>query len=242
MRDLERSSRTVELVDIAATVLLIPVLVWEVTRPDTNRGAVLVANTVLFAVLLGAFVMRLRTDDWRATPRTLKLVELLLLVVAIPGLAHKAGPLRIFRILRLPLLGVRTLRGLRTRIVRNGPAMVFLMATMTVLVGSLMVLEFEGKRQERTIEGFGDALWWSVTTMTTVGYGDEYPSTPGGRAVGAVVMLIGISIFGLVTALIARWFIGTDGDAEQERTELRRLVERGGGFAHGAVEWQRQQR
>lgn len=59
---------------------------------------------------------------------------------------------------------------------------------------------------ENEIE-FGDALWWSAVTMTTVGYGDISPSTIGGRIVGALVMLLGIGFLGLFTATIASIFI-----------------------------------
>lgn len=45
-----------------------------------------------------------------------------------------------------------------------------------------------------------DALWWGVTTMTTVGYGDVYPVTPEGRLAASVLMILGIALFGVVTA------------------------------------------
>ena len=54
---------------------------------------------------------------------------------------------------------------------------------------------------------FPDALWWSIVTMTTVGYGDISPETTGGRIVGFIVMLMGIGFLGLLTATIASAFI-----------------------------------
>lgn len=54
---------------------------------------------------------------------------------------------------------------------------------------------------------FSDALWWGFVTCTTVGYGDYYPLTPGGRIIGIFLMLIGISIFGFLTAAIASIFV-----------------------------------
>ncbi len=69
------------------------------------------------------------------------------------------------------------------------------------VTGSLLLVYFEKEIP------FADALWWCVVTMTTVGYGDVSPATPGGRIVGIVVMLSGIGLLGLLTATIASLFI-----------------------------------
>ena len=65
---------------------------------------------------------------------------------------------------------------------------------------------------ERAVEGsnirnFGDGLWWAVTTVTTVGYGDRYPTTTQGRFLAAATMIMGISLMGVITASVAAWFI-----------------------------------
>lgn len=70
-----------------------------------------------------------------------------------------------------------------------------------IFLGSVAFAYFEKK------VGFADALWWSVVTMTTVGYGDISPTTTGGRIVGFAVMLLGIGFLGLFTATIASVFI-----------------------------------
>lgn len=72
---------------------------------------------------------------------------------------------------------------------------------LLLLAGSGAMVYFE---KERT---FMEALWWSIVTMTTVGYGDIYPLTTGGRVVGVVVMLLGIGLLGVFTAAIASVFI-----------------------------------
>ncbi|MBI9088987.1 MAG: NAD-binding protein [Desulfobacterium sp.] len=78
---------------------------------------------------------------------------------------------------------------------------IFFFALGVFTVGSLLLVYFE-----KDIP-FTDALWWCVVTMTTVGYGDVSPATPGGRIVGIVVMLSGIGLLGLLTATIASLFI-----------------------------------
>ena len=72
-----------------------------------------------------------------------------------------------------------------------------------VWVGSLMVLNAERDAQGATITNFGDALWWAMETITTVGYGDVVPVTPQGRFFATGVMLLGISVLGAVTAWLS---------------------------------------
>ena len=61
-----------------------------------------------------------------------------------------------------------------------------------------------------TIDSLGDALWWAITTVTTVGYGDMFPVTPAGRGIAAFLMLSGIALFGVLTANIAAFFVEQD--------------------------------
>ena len=65
---------------------------------------------------------------------------------------------------------------------------------------------------ERDVEGsniktFSDGLWWAVTTVTTVGYGDRFPTTTEGRILAVMLMLVGISLVGVITASVASWFV-----------------------------------
>ena len=69
---------------------------------------------------------------------------------------------------------------------------VLIAAIAILLFGSTLLMTFE-----KNIH-FQDALWWSIVTMTTVGYGDISPATPGGRAIAIVVMLSGIGAFGFI--------------------------------------------
>lgn len=52
-----------------------------------------------------------------------------------------------------------------------------------------------------------DALWWSYTTITTVGYGDKYPVTTEGRLIAMALMTVGVGLFGAFTAYLTTWFV-----------------------------------
>jgi len=82
------------------------------------------------------------------------------------------------------------------------------MATaLIVWVGSLMVLSAERGASGAEIKTFGDALWWSFETITTVGYGDFVPVTWMGRTLATLIMLVGISVLGVVSAGVAATLI-----------------------------------
>ena len=76
---------------------------------------------------------------------------------------------------------------------------------------------------ERGVEGsniknFGDGLWWAVTTVTTVGYGDRFPVSTEGRLLAVLLMIAGISLVGVITASVASWFVKmSQSDAEENK-------------------------
>jgi voltage-gated potassium channel len=96
----------------------------------------------------------------------------------------------------------------------------------TALIGlaaSLAVLDAERDAPGASITTFQDAAWWTLTTVTTVGYGDEYPVTSEGRLVAATLMIGGIALLGVVTGLVASWFVRMIEGSEQRADELAEL-------------------
>jgi voltage-gated potassium channel len=130
-------------------------------------------------------------------------------------------PLRLLRLVTLLSVLHRTLGDtLRGRVVTY----VVGSATMLVFVGALAVLDVEQSAPEAKILTFGDALWWAITTITTVGYGDMYPVTPLGRMVAAALMMSGIAVLGVVTASIASWLVQRVEDTAEAAAEAEEPV------------------
>jgi len=93
---------------------------------------------------------------------------------------------------------------------------VLIAATGTLFAGAWLVLLFEEKAKDGNIHSYPDALWWAIVTVTTVGYGDRYPTTEGGRAVAVVLMLVGIGLIGVLTATVASVFVKEHTDANRQ--------------------------
>jgi voltage-gated potassium channel len=108
-------------------------------------------------------------------------------------------------------------------------------AVVLVYAGSLAILQAERYQPGAKITSFGDAVWWAVTTVTTVGYGDLAPVTTMGRVVAVALMIGGITLVGTVTATLASWIVqrvaeqdtaneaATRAQIEELREEIRRL-------------------
>ena len=86
----------------------------------------------------------------------------------------------------------------------------------TIFLGAWLVLLFEERTKGGNIHDYPDALWWAIVTVTTVGYGDRFPTTEGGRVVAVILMLVGIGLIGVLTATVASVFIKEHTDANRE--------------------------
>jgi voltage-gated potassium channel len=125
-------------------------------------------------------------------------------------------PLRLLR-----LVATLTLVGRRARMASQIQLTTYVGGAVIGLLmfGSLAVLSVERDSPNGNIKTLGDAVWWSFTTMTTVGYGDHAPTTGMGRMLAVGLMLSGIALLGVVTANIAAWFISR---FEKDDVEERR--------------------
>lgn len=130
------------------------------------------------------------------------------LAASIPsiGFLRLGRAVRIVRVLRI-LRVLRAGRMLSTALLRRREGALWtalLAATLTVFTASIAILEFE--REAGNIKTAEDAVWWAITTITTVGYGDRYPVTTEGRLVAVFLMIVGIGLFGTLSGLAASWF------------------------------------
>jgi voltage-gated potassium channel len=135
---------------------------------------------------------------------------------------------RVLRIIRL-LRGIRSLQLVVGAVfhnkLRSGVWSVVFSAFLLVAFSSVSVLVCE-RQSDANIKTAEDAVWWSIATITTVGYGDKYPVTTEGRVIGVILMVAGVSMFGCLSGLAATFFLGAQsGKASEMKEILARLDE-----------------
>ncbi len=196
------------LVGLAWLVIGVAVL----TSEGRGSASVLLVATlfVLWAVVLVEYLVRLVvTPDRRgylkrrwAEPAT----------VVVPPLQgwHVVGMEKMSLLLREAELRVETI------LKHHSLFRVLIAAGATLFLGAWLVLLFEENAKGSNIHDYPDALWWAIVTVTTVGYGDRFPVTAGGRSVAVVLMLVGIGLIGVLTATVASVFIKEHTDANKE--------------------------
>ena len=131
---------------------------------------------------------------------------------------------RIFRLFRIVRAGrlMRTFgpKNMLNEVINNraGSALYITIFSIVVLAefAAVFVLKAESQNPNANITTGGDAVWWVFVTITTVGYGDKFPTTGAGRTLGVIVMFCGIALIGVLTSFLASFFVAQPKKKEEE--------------------------
>jgi voltage-gated potassium channel len=198
---------------VVLALLFVASYAWGVLRPDLPHPLLVTlrwVTVVAWPVFLADYVLRLVLADhrWRFVRQNW-----------VDGLAVVLPLLRPLRVLSLVRVARVLDRRLTTSLHGRVAAYVTMTASLVVFMASLAVYDAERGAPGASITSYGDAVWWALTTITTVGYGDEYPVTGDGRLVAVLLMVSGIALLGVVTAAVASWFVGRVAEAAQAQDD-----------------------
>lgn len=189
---------------------------------DTALELVLsVMNALFSAIFLGDFIYRISTAP-KASRYFFRGFGWADLLASLPFPQFKI--LRLFRLLRvfrlLRELGPRTVWTTLIHDRANSALMTLLLMGILVLqFGSISILYVEEDADGANITSASDALWYTIVTISTVGYGDQYPVTNVGRMIGTLIIVVGVGIFGTFTGYLANLFLGPRKAAEDAETD-----------------------
>ena len=204
----------------ATATMFLAAYAWPILDPGLSSvwvTACLVVTWAAWAAFALDYVVRLALSRRRLAFVRANLLDLA--VIALPLLR----PLRLLRLLvLLSAINRQARASLRGRVIVYAAG-----ATVLVLfVSSLSMLDAERSAEGANIIDYGDAIWWAATTVTTVGYGDRFPTTGTGRLIATGLMLGGIGLLGVVTATLASWLVQRVSEVEEaSQAATRRDVE-----------------
>lgn len=185
------------------------VLVYAFVKDPGLQQILTVMNALFSAIFLGDFLYRIFTAP-SAGAYFFRHFGWADLLASLP--LPQVKVLRVFRLVRVTRLlrdvGVRTVWTTIVRDRANSALLVLLLMGIIVLeFGSLLILRIEQYAPGANITSASDALWYVIVTISTVGYGDQYPVTDAGRLAGTVVIVTGVGIFGTFTGYLANLFL-----------------------------------
>lgn len=222
-----------KLVILCLSVYVLAALFYETAfKPSQHVQIILdAADTFICFIFLGDFFVGLYSAPDKKGFLRWGWIDFISSIPAL-GLFRWGRAVRMVRVLRL-LRGIRSVKALSSFLIENRSKSAFAAATLIsitlVFWSSIAILSVE-THPDSNIRTAGDALWWSVATVATAGFGDLYPVTPGGRLLGALLLVAGVGLFGTFTGTVASWLLEeeearAEEPMEREIRELRGKIE-----------------
>ncbi|MFI5099096.1 MAG: potassium channel family protein [Actinomycetes bacterium] len=218
---------------------LVNIVLYSLLRDPATQDVVRTIDAVLSLVFLIDFMVRFRRAPSRSDYffRNFGWADLL---ASLPFPQVKI--LRIFRLIRVSrLLRRYGARNIGRSLIKDraGSALLtlLLVGILVLEFGSLTMLALEKNAPDSNITTASDALWYVIVTMSTVGYGDQYPVSKAGRELGTFIIVVGVGIFGTLTGYLANLFLAprkdepareaatTPDEARKQLDQLKQLME-----------------
>lgn len=209
---------------VTLLALAIAFAYYLIPLPATVDQVLYVVDSLVSVILLYDFFAHLFTQRGRV--RYLLTYGWLDLLGALPGLPA-------LRLARIPSLIVmlRKLRettpkdariAARQRLAESTLLTVVWVVLLVVTMGSILIVLIEAPVENTNIQTGEDAVWWAIVTVATVGYGDKFPVTPLGRLIGTAMIVMGVSLFSVLTSYIATQFMARRKSSGVSEVELLR--------------------
>jgi voltage-gated potassium channel len=222
----DRFDKVVELPLTVLALLWLPVLVlpYVIHLPTDVNDTFEAIDLFVWAAFVIEYLVKLYLSPSRRGFFSHHLIDLAVITLPMLRPLRAARLLRLLNLARVGVVLANALRRTRSLFTHRGLHFVLLAVLATIFACSALLLSFEANAKGSNIHNFADALWWAIVTVTTVGYGDKYPVTAGGRGIATVLMFVGIGLIGVLTATVASYFV--EQSADEDRAELVERLDR----------------
>jgi voltage-gated potassium channel len=211
---------------VLTVISLVIMVVMFLPLGDATIGLLQFYDNLICFIFLIDFFTNLRAAS-RKSDYFIKERGWLDLLGSIPSLGvtfRYSGLFRLARLSRLTRI-TRLMRGTGKKelvedVIQNRSQytafLTILLLIIILATSSVLVLQFESRSPEAKITNGKDAFWYSIVTVTTVGYGDYYPVTPGGRITAMFIMFAGVGLIGVLASLLSNLLIGSPSAPEEK--------------------------
>ncbi|MFY2509644.1 potassium channel family protein [Vibrio pectenicida] len=180
-------------------------------------------------VICSIFLLQLTIDWIRSADRLQYIKRHWIDFIASIPMVEPLRFARLFHILRV-ILVIRSSRSLVKQLMINRRettlASILLLMVILLTIGSSIMLFLESKSPDANIQTGGDAIWWALVTISTVGYGDHFPVTNAGKILASGLIICGVGIFGMISGLITSLITSpTEVQAQRSENKERLLLE-----------------
>jgi voltage-gated potassium channel len=208
---------------LALSLAIVPLLVIPliVRLPHTVHTTFAAVEWLVWAAFAVEYGVRLYLAPHKRAFVRRNVIDLV--VVVVPFLRplrimRSARALRALRAARASAFLFRGAAAVRDVLSRHNLHYALVVTIFVVTGAAVLVKEFERGLPGANITTLADALWWSVATVTTVGFGDRFPISAPGRGVAVALMVLGVGMFGLLAASLASYFVESRGHAQRDVT------------------------
>jgi len=211
---------------LVVSVVSLVLIIWETffnLPPDTLSRFILI-DRYACAIFMIDVLVRWRRMGWSRKYWKWGWLDVLA-SIPLDGAFRALQAIRIYRFVRLARI-IYKFKGITTGTTLNEKILAMPGITLVmILFSTTLIVEVERKAPNALIKNGGDAVWWALSTITTVGYGDIYPVTTEGRFIAAGLMMVGIALFGSISAFVTSKIIlpREERDHEGELREIRAL-------------------
>jgi len=208
------------------SVVSLILIIWEtfVSLPPDTLSRFILIDRYACAIFMVDVLVRWRRMGWSRKYWKWGWLDVLA-SIPLDGAFRALQAIRIYRFVRLARI-IYKFKGITTGTTLNEKILAMPGITLVmILFSTTLIVEVERKAPNALIKNGGDAVWWALSTITTVGYGDIYPVTTEGRFIAAGLMMVGIALFGSISAFVTSKIIlpREERDHEGELREIRAL-------------------
>ena len=228
-----RRTLTEVIIGILAVVSIILVAIESlVTVSEGMLLTIYIADLIICIVFAWDFGLRLRSSKNKSRFMKTSGFEILAMIPAItffalgtiPAISTGLRSLRLVRVVRIVLMVARMRRVMSTsgRFFARSHLLAMLGVTVGIIfIGAFTVLLLEAGTPDAQIMNFSDAIWWTISTVTTVGYGDIVPYSIAGRIMGMVLMVVGIGVMAGFISQVSATLVESRMKRKAEKEDFR---------------------